>query len=129
MTDAMKTAIDETNRRRKKQMDYNTAHGIEPFTVIKAVHDLTEQLSVSPAMAAEGRGEYRAGEKARQMPVNEIKRLIHELEGQMRQAAKDLEFEQAAVIRDQIIDLKNILAEESNLPPWQKARLMAGEIE
>lgn len=129
MTDAMKTAIDETTRRRKKQMDYNTAHGIEPFTVVKAVHDLTEQLSVSPAMAAEGRGEYRAGEKARRMPVNEIKRLIHELEGQMRQAAKDLEFEQAAVIRDQIIDLKNILAEESNLPPWQKARLMAGEIE
>lgn len=129
MTDAMKTAIDETNRRRKKQMDYNTAHGIEPFTVVKAVHDLTEQLSVSPAMAAEGRGQYHAGDKARRMPVNEIKRLIHELEGQMRQAAKDLEFEQAAVIRDQIIDIRNLLAEESDLPPWQKARLMAGEIE
>jgi len=129
MTDAMKTAIDETNRRRKKQTDYNTAHGIEAFTVVKAVHDLTEQLSVSPAMAAEGRGEYRTGEKAKRMPANELKRLIHELEAQMRQAAKDLEFEQAAVIRDQIIDLKNILAEESNLPPWQKARLMAGEID
>ncbi len=129
VTDAMKTAIDETNRRRKKQMDYNLAHGIEPFTVIKAVHDLTEQLSVSPAMASEGRGEYRVRERAERMPVNEIKRLIHELEDQMRQAARDLEFEQAAVIRDQIIDLKNILAEESNVPPWQKARLMAGEIE
>ncbi len=129
VTDAMKTAIDETNRRRKKQMDYNLAHGIEPFTVVKAVHDLTEQLSVSPALASEGKGEYRVGEKAGRMPVNEIKRLIHELEGQMQQAAKDLEFEQAAVIRDQIIDLKNILAEESNVPPWQKARLMAGEIE
>jgi excinuclease ABC subunit B len=128
-TDAMKTAIDETNRRRKKQMDYNTAHGIEPYTVVKAVHDLTEELSASPAMAAEGRGEYRAGDRARRMPANDLKRLIAELEKQMRQAAKDLAFEQAAAIRDQIIDLKNILAEESNLPPWEKARLMAGEIE
>ncbi len=129
ITDAMKTAIDETNRRRKKQMDYNTAHGIEPYTVVKAVHDLTEELSTSPAMAAEGRGEYRAGDRARRMPANELKRLIAELEKQMRQAAKDLAFEQAAAIRDQIIDLKTILAEESNLPPWEKARLMAGEIE
>jgi len=63
------------------------------------------------------------------MPANDLKRLINELDKQMRQAAKDLEFEQAAAIRDQIIDLRNILAEESNLPPWQKARLMAGEIE
>ncbi len=129
ITDAMKTAIDETNRRRKKQSDYNTAHGIEPYTVVKAVHDLTEQLTLTPDMVAEGRGEYRAGDQARRMPVNDLKRLINELEKQMRQAAKDLEFEQAAAIRDQIIDLRNILAEESNLPPWQKARLMAGEIE
>ncbi len=129
ITDAMKIAIDETNRRRKKQTDYNTLHGIEPYTVVKAVHDLTEQLTLTPDMVAEGRGVYRAGDQARRLPVNELKRLINELEKQMRQAAKDLEFEQAAAIRDQIIDLKNILAEESNLPPWQKARLLAGEIE
>lgn len=47
----------------------------------------------------------------------------------MREAAKNMEFEQAAVFRDQIIDLRNLLAEESTLPPWEKARLMAGEIE
>jgi excinuclease ABC subunit B len=47
----------------------------------------------------------------------------------MKQAAKELAFEQAAVLRDQILDLRKLLAEESNLPPWQKARLMAGEID
>jgi len=128
MTDAMKTAIDETNRRRKKQLDYNVAHGIEPFTVIKAVHDITERLS-SPVAVAEARGEYHAGGKTAKIPLNDLKRMITELEKQMRQAASELHFEEAAVIRDQIIDLKTLLAEESNLPPWQKARLMAGEVE
>lgn len=129
MTDSMRNAIDETNRRRKKQGDYNTKHGIEPFTIVKAVHDLTEQLSGAGSMAAERRGEYQAGKKAPSIPEKELKRLITELENQMRQAAKDLEFEKAAVFRDQILDLRNLLAEESDLPPWQKARLMAGEIE
>ena len=129
MTDAMKTAIDETNRRRKKQMDYNTANGIEPFTVVKAVHDLTERLTASSGMAAERRGEYHtAGDRPR-MPLNDLKRLIVELEKQMRQAASELQFEQAAVIRDRVIELRSLLAEESDLPPWKKARLMAGEIE
>jgi excinuclease ABC subunit B len=129
MTDAMIKALDETNRRRKKQGDYNIKNGIEPYTIIKAVHDITEQLTLSPSRTAEGRGEYRAGKKASTLPENEIKRLIVEMEKQMRQAAKDMEFEQAAVFRDQILDLRKLLADESNLPPWQKARLMAGEID
>jgi excinuclease ABC subunit B len=129
MTDAMKTAIEETNRRRIKQNDYNMKHGIEPFSVVKAVHDLTERLS-SPLMGtAEGKGEYRAGGKSGRMPLNDLKRLITELEKEMREAAKELRFEQAAAIRDQIIELKQVLAEESNVQPWQKARLLAGEIE
>ncbi len=125
LTDAMKYAIDETNRRRAKQMAYNTEHGIEPVTIIKAVHDLTERLS-SPQSIAERGGEYKTGLP---MPLKEIKRLIAELETQMKQAAKDLAFEQAAALRDQIIDLRNLMADESKLPPWQKARLMAGEID
>lgn len=129
MTDAMKTAIDETNRRRKKQMDYNTANGIEPFTVVKAVHDLTERLTASSGMAAERRGEYHTAGEGLRMPLNDLKRLIVELEKQMRQAASELQFEQAAVIRDRVIELRSLLAEESDLPPWKKARLMAGEIE
>jgi excinuclease ABC subunit B len=125
VTDAMKYAIDETNRRRAKQMAYNTEHGIEPVTIIKAVHDLTERLSASQSIA-EKRGEYKAGVS---MPMKEMKRLMAELETQMKQAAKELAFEQAAALRDQIIDLRNLMADESKLPPWQKARLMAGEID
>ena len=130
MTDAMKKAIDETDRRRKKQDDFNKANGIEPFTIIKAVHDITEQLSSASPMAAGRRADYRAGsKKVPSIPEAEIKRLIAEMEQQMREAAKNMEFEQAAVFRDQIIDLRNLLADESDLPPWKKARLMAGEIE
>ncbi len=127
-TDAMKTAIDETNRRRAKQVSYNQEHGIEPYTIVKAVHDLTEHMSMPTGMVSERRAGYQAG-KPDKITVKEIKRLITELENKMKQAARDLAFEQAAVIRDQIIDLRNLLAEESNLPPWQKARLMAGEID
>lgn len=129
VTDAMKTAINETDRRRKKQVDYNTANGIEPFTVVKAVHDLTERLSSPSTMAAEGRGAYHTGAEVPRIPVNDLKRMIVELEKQMKQAASELQFEQAALIRDQVIDLKTLLAEESNVPPWKKAKLLAGEIE
>jgi excinuclease ABC subunit B len=130
MTDSMKFAIEETNRRRKKQMDYNREHGIEPVSIVKAVHDLTQRLSSSPAAVAEGRGEYRAGgHDAVRMPRRDLQRLIVEMEKEMKQAAKDLQFERAALLRDQIYELRAVLADETNLPPWQKARLLAGEVE
>jgi excinuclease ABC subunit B len=56
-----------------------------------------------------------------------MQRLISELEKQMKDAAKDLEFEKAAVLRDQIYELRGILAEESNAPPWERIRYLAGE--
>jgi len=129
MTDAMTFAIGETDRRRAKQVAYNTAHHIEPFTIIKAVHDITERLSADSPMVAENRGQYRAGKATSGMPVKEIKRVIAELESQMKQSAKDLAFEQAAAFRDQIIDMRRLLAEESDLPPWKKAKLLAGEVD
>ena len=130
MTDSMKRAIDETNRRRDKQVAYNQEHGIEPVGIIKAIHDLTERLGVSQSVA-EARGEYNASGKkhAAQIPVNELKRIIHELEAQMKESAKNLEFEKAAVLRDQVYELRGVLAEETNMQPWQKARLLSGETE
>jgi len=125
ITEAMKQAIDETNRRRAKQIAYNLEHGIEPASIVKAVHDLTERLTT--AEVAESRAEYRAGAAQRVASARELKRMIETLEQQMRAAAKNLEFEKAAVLRDQIFELRALLAEESNLPPWQKARLLAGE--
>lgn len=126
-TDAMKQAIDETNRRRAKQVAYNTEHGIEPISITKLVYDITSRLTVTPSLAEE-KGEYRAGRTAAGMNVKELKRIISELEQQMKAAARDLQFEQAAALRDQIYELRAILAEESDLPPWQKAKLLAGEL-
>jgi excinuclease ABC subunit B len=79
-------------------------------------------------MAAESTGEYKAG-KGQTPPVNELKRIIAEMENQMKAAAKELQFEKAAALRDQIYEMKAILADESDIPGWKKARLMSGEIE
>jgi excinuclease ABC subunit B len=124
MTGSMTRAIDETNRRRAKQMLYNEEHGIHPVSVYKAVRDLTDQLSVKTV--TEPRGEYRA-RGAGGLEQNEIRKVINELEKQMKDAARNLEFEKAAVLRDQIYELRNILAEESRVPPWEKVRLLSGE--
>lgn len=126
-TDAMKQAIDETNRRRAKQVAYNTEHGIEPISITKLVYDITSRLTTSRALADE-KAEYHAGRTAAGMNVKELKRIINELEQQMKAAARELQFEQAAAIRDQIYELRAILADESDLPPWQKAKLLAGEL-
>jgi excinuclease ABC subunit B len=126
MTDSMRRAIDETNRRRAKQVDYNQEHGIEPVSIHKAVRDLTDQMAVRAV--AEPHGEYRV-KGAAGLPKNEMQKVIGEMEKQMKEAAKNLEFEKAAVLRDGIYELRAILAEESNLPPWDKVRLLAGEPE
>ncbi|UCD98761.1 MAG: excinuclease ABC subunit UvrB [Chloroflexota bacterium] len=123
-TDSMQRAIDETNRRRAKQNAYNEAHGIEPIGIVKAVRDLTDQVAVQSV--AETKAEYRV-RGAAALPKSEIQQLIAELEKQMKIAAKDLQFEKAAVLRDQIFELRAVLAEESNLPPWEKIHLLAGE--
>ncbi len=125
VTDSMRRAIDETNRRRAKQRAYNEAHGIQPVSIFKAVRDLTDQLSVKAV--AEPKGAYRTGSGPASMPKGELQRLIVELEKQMKEAAKNLEFEKAAALRDEMYELRTILAEESNLPPWQKVRLLSGE--
>ncbi len=128
MTDSMRKAIDETNRRRAIQEAYNKEHGIQPVSIVKAVHDITARLS-TPLAVAEKRGEYSAsGANSARMSKNELQRVITELEKQMKALAKELEFEKAAALRDQIYELRAMLADESDLPPWQKARLLAGEI-
>ena len=129
ITDSMRKAIDETNRRRKKQETYNEVHGIQPMSIVKAIRDITDRLKV-PQGVAEARAEYSAqGKEAARLAKSDLQRVIAELERQMKTAAKDLEFEKAAALRDQIFELRGILAEESNLPPWQKARLLAGEVD
>ena len=122
MTDSMKRAIEETNRRRAKQEAYNQEHGIEPVSIIKAVHDLTEQMSIKAV--AEPQGTYRVKQDT---PKAEITRIIAEMEKQMKEAARNLEFEKAAILRDQIYELRGILAEDPKVKPWEKFKLLSGE--
>jgi excinuclease ABC subunit B len=124
VTDAMRAAIDETNRRREKQNAYNKKHGIEPMGIVKAVRDLTDQLS--QRAIAEPKAEYRV-DGASALATPELQRMISELEKTMKQAAKSLEFEKAAMLRDQIYELRTILVEESDLPPWKRMQILAGE--
>lgn len=101
VTDSMKKAIDETARRRQIQMAYNESHGITPTTIQKAVRDVIEAVR-----AAEAKNEYVSlAEQASKMSVKERKDLISRLEKEMKQAAKDLQFERAAELRDMIVEL------------------------
>ena len=124
MTDSMKRAIDETNRRRAIQEAYNKEHNISPVGIVKAVHDITERLANTGA--GEGKKSHKtARELAATMEQRELERLIKELENQMKAAAKELEFERAAALRDQVYEMKAIMVENSNLPEWKKAALLA----
>ena len=124
ITDSMRRAIDETNRRRVKQETYNQEHGIVPQSIIKSVRDLTQRIAASqPAAAAaiaEGRPEYRVGRST--LPKDEATRLIKDLEKQMKAAAADLEFEKAAALRDEIIELRRTLQLTDSRPIWEQLR-------
>jgi excinuclease ABC subunit B len=102
MTDSMKRAIDETSRRRDIQHAYNKQHGIEPVGIIKAVRDITDSIR----QAAEPRAAYAV---RKDMPKDELARVVKGLELEMKTAAKELEFEKAALLRDEMTDLKRLL--------------------
>ena len=120
ITDSMRRAIDETNRRRRIQEAYNRAHGIEPQSIIKAVRDITQRVAEERAVTAlaEPGPTYSVGEGGERIPSltalprPERIRLIEALEKQMHEAAQQLEFEQAAVLRDQIMELRRSLFDE-----------------
>ncbi len=126
ITDSMGRAIDETERRREIQLAYNQDHGIEPVSIVKEIRDLTDQI-VSHAIAEE-REEYHSLTPA-QMPKDELAKLIKEFEKQMKNAAAALEFEKAAALRDQIFELRQVLVDKEDMPPWMRARAMAEEVE
>ena len=100
MTDSMRKAIDETERRRKVQMKYNEEHGITPQTIRKAVRDL---ISISKEITKE---QARFEKDPESMNLGELRKLIAEVEKKMRRAAADLNFEAAAELRDQMLELK-----------------------
>jgi excinuclease ABC subunit B len=121
MTDSMRFAISETMRRRQKQLAYNLEHGIDPQTVRKKVTDILEMLrarsdgdepAASRGRGRGGRGRGRASVVDRlDLPRDELARLIQSLTDDMQDAARDLRFEEAARLRDEIHDLKRELRE------------------
>ncbi len=113
VTPSMEAAIRETQRRRDIQLAHNLRHNITPVGISKDVRDLTDRIK----RMAEERGEYSVGGKAQspqavlsEIPREEVHKLIKDLEKQMKQAARDLQFEKAASLRDQIMELRQTLA-------------------
>ncbi|MFR6349757.1 MAG: excinuclease ABC subunit UvrB, partial [Enterocloster aldenensis] len=103
MTDSMRVAIGETNRRRQIQQTYNDEHGITPTTIKKAVRDL---IAISKAVAD---NDEKFKKDPESMDEKELNKLVKELEKKMRQAAVELNFEEAARLRDRMIEIKKIL--------------------
>jgi len=105
VTDSMRMAIGETDRRRSIQVAYNEAHGISPVGIQKAIRDITDQVR----KVAEEKAHYSIDGS---LPRDELMRMVIELEKQMKQAAKSLEFEKAAGLRDQVIELRKALVSD-----------------
>ena len=108
ITDSMRVAIEETERRRRIQQEYNEAHGITPTTIQKSVRDL---ISVSKKVAKE---ELNFQKDPESMNREELKKLIADIQKKMQKAATDLNFEAAAEYRDKMIELKNMLRENGD---------------
>ena len=106
ITQSMKAAIDETNRRRAAQQAYNEAHGITPTTIRKKVRDL---IAISKDIA---KAEDQFEKEPESMSREELQKVIKEVEKQMKKAAADLNFEAAAQLRDRMIELKRYLQQE-----------------
>jgi excinuclease ABC subunit B len=117
-TDSMRAAIDETNRRRAIQEAFNREHGIEPRSIVKGIRDLTDRVKI----LAEAKPEYAAGGEGlpaldpARLPPDELARLIRQIEKEMKEAAKALEFEKAALLRDQLVELRRIEVERKVAP-------------
>ena len=111
VTDSMRLAIDETERRRRLQEDFNHQHGITPQGIKKSIKDITDRVRA----IAEEQAPYVT---TREMPRDQVARLIKDLERRMKDAARDLEFEKAAALRDQVVDLRKamVLDDDARIP-------------
>ena len=103
MTDSMKFAIDETNRRRERQVAYNVEHGIEPQTIRKAIADIVQYMHEGESQATTA---VEAARELSKLPRTEVLRLITTMEEDMAAAASALDFEAAARLRDQAVKLR-----------------------
>ncbi|MBA2469481.1 MAG: excinuclease ABC subunit UvrB, partial [Chloroflexia bacterium] len=109
MTRSMKVAIDETYRRRQIQIEHNERHGIQPRGIVKEIRDLTDRVrAVAEESAGYATDDSGSGVIAH-IPRDELARMVKDIESQMKTAARDLEFEKAALLRDQVVELRRII--------------------
>jgi excinuclease ABC subunit B len=115
VTDSMRVAIDETNRRREIQARYNLENNITPQGIVKSIRDLTDRVKIM----AESKTTYNAEGEKTSAPVDastltreDLARLIKQIEKEMKDAAKALEFEKAAALRDQLVELRGLELQE-----------------
>ena len=115
ITNSMRRALDETERRRYIQDAHNREHGIVPASIVKEVRDITARVRSAAGIraVAETKADYTPGADT---PKADLARLVRDLERQMKAAAKDLEFEKAAMLRDQIVDLRKVMVSDDALP-------------
>lgn len=109
MTDSMKRAIGETDRRRAIQVAHNEKHGIKPASIVKQIRDLTDRVK---SQTPQDKGHSDRNEPVivpEMLSVSELDKLVREIEKEMKAAAKSLEFEKAAALRDQLIDVRKIM--------------------
>ena len=114
ITESMRVAIDETDRRRAMQAAYNREHGIEPVTIVKGIRDINDRLRA----VAERPGAYGAGDgrELTELTREQVEKLVGQLEAEMRNAAKNLEYERAAALRDEIQGIRlRVLEEDASL--------------
>ncbi len=121
VTDSMKAAIEETDRRREKQLAYNAEHGITPETIIKEIRSIHESLR----RVAEERAELQVAGKE----PEELAAMMGRLEAQMKEAARNLEFERAAALRDEILQLRRLREELAAAPGSVPAEVYAAAAE
>ncbi len=120
ISEAMEHAVGETERRRARQIAFNEAHGITPQTIVKAVRDLEMQRHETSTRAA-------AFQEAAGLPPDELLRLAKDIEKEMKRAAKELEFERAAELRDRLVSVRRQIDDDDAGAGGQLAALSAGD--
>ncbi len=125
VTELMQVAIDETDRRRSIQEAYNTKHGIQPTTIVKEIRDINDRL----AAVAEAPGAYDADSRElTELSQAEVEKMIAQLEAEMKNAARQLEFERAAALRDEIQDIRiRVLEQDASVTVLRAAERAASQ--
>jgi superfamily II DNA/RNA helicase len=126
VTESMQVAIDETNRRRAVQATYNVEHGIEPTTIVKGIHDLNQRLRAVAESTIVYTSEREGGRPFDEADRAKVEALVSRMEAEMRSAAKELEFERAAALRDEIQQIRlRVLEQDASITVGRAAERAA----